>query len=358
MKVVHSGYIGSNNAGDEILLRSLLSLLDTMDPDLDVVTLSKNPTETTEMHGVKAIHRYALVRLMRELGQADLLISGGGSLFQDQTSVRNVLYYAGILCLGRITKTPTFLYAHGIGPVRRKRLQRLIAWVVNQTHTVTVRDETSKRELQKWGVRKVIHVLNDSVFLLTPSFDETRVRTNKIALSLRDASPLTDDVKELAQVFDKLVDRGKTLLFIAMHSPQDYELQTTILHHMKHRTNVEVLHINATLEEKWAAFSSVDYSIGMRLHALIFSAAQGKPFIPISYDPKIDALADQFSIPVTINTTTQDFSHQLQLAVDEMEVHYAHFELQTRRLAEQFKQHNWELGTKLIKGFLDDVQHT
>jgi polysaccharide pyruvyl transferase WcaK-like protein len=60
----------------------------------------------------------------------------------------------------------------------------------------------------------------------------------------------------------------------------------------------EVLSPDATLAEQLAAIGSSRVVLGMRLHALILAAAAGVPAVAVSYDPKVDAFAEQVGQPV------------------------------------------------------------
>ena len=54
---------------------------------------------------------------------SELIISGGGSLLQDVTSKRSLLYYLSIIGLGKLFGKKVMLFAQGIGPIRAKWLE-------------------------------------------------------------------------------------------------------------------------------------------------------------------------------------------------------------------------------------------
>ena len=94
--IVISGYHGFSNSGDEALLFAILNTLRTMRPDLDVTVLSKTPEETARVYGVKSIFRYNIFKIIKEMKASKMLLFGGGSLLQDVTSSKSVLYYLAV----------------------------------------------------------------------------------------------------------------------------------------------------------------------------------------------------------------------------------------------------------------------
>src|SRR3954465_4032870 len=100
-----AGYYGFGNAGDEAIPPPLLRGASRREPAARFVVLSGDPDDTRRRHGAPAIPWRDVEALSAELAQADLVILGGGGLFQDYwgfdpealLTVRagGISYYAG-----------------------------------------------------------------------------------------------------------------------------------------------------------------------------------------------------------------------------------------------------------------------
>ena len=169
-KIVISGYYGFNNAGDEALLTAILASLRAIEPKADITVISGNPGNTIVKHQVKSLYRFAAVRLLRAIGEADLVISGGGSLLQDVTSKRSLAYYLSIIAAAKWKGKKVMLFAQGIGPIRNRFMRLLTRLVVSKADVITVRDEDSAEELARMGVPAAkVEVTADSVLTLNPA---------------------------------------------------------------------------------------------------------------------------------------------------------------------------------------------
>lgn len=113
MHVILSGYYGFDNAGDEAILHSIIAALRRENPALEITVLSNHPHQTEKAFQVKSVNRHRFAEINQVMRKADGLISGGGSLFQDVTSSRSLLYYAGVIQLARFHKIPVCIYAQG-----------------------------------------------------------------------------------------------------------------------------------------------------------------------------------------------------------------------------------------------------
>ena len=162
--ILISGYYGFNNIGDESILRTVIDNLREKLPDIDITVLSHDPAQTSAKYGVKAARRMSLWDIFRSVLHCDLLLSGGGSLLQDATSARSILYYLFILRLAQLMGKKTFIYSQGIGPISDPRNRRLTASALRRTNGIVVRDAKSRDLLLEIGVPEyLIHVTADPV---------------------------------------------------------------------------------------------------------------------------------------------------------------------------------------------------
>jgi polysaccharide pyruvyl transferase CsaB len=326
-KVVLSGYYGFNNAGDEAVLQAIINSLKKADQDLYITVLSNNPEHTTKAYGVKAVNRWKLNEIAGAIKESDLLISGGGSLLQDVTSKNGILYYLGIIGLARFYKKPVVIYSQGIGPVNTKRNRWLVAKTLNKTQGITVRDEQSKEELLKMGVKKEIIVSADPVLGFNP--DDTSItkglellerggvklddKGKILGVSLRPWKADAANFQAIAQACDKLIERGWQIVFIPMHFPEDIAVAREFTKGMKREA--QILKENYSPTETLDLYKTVDLVLGMRLHALIMAAVVEKPLVPISYDPKVDSFMKLLDIDNSLqinNLHTQELINSIE----------------------------------------------
>ena len=293
MKVLISGHYGFYNIGDEAILKSIIEALRNENPKIDIVVLSNDVEYTKSTYKVNAINRWKLNDIYKELLKCDGFISGGGSLFQDVTSSRSILYYTSIIWLAKFAKKPIFIYAQGIGPIDKKNNRKIVGRLFNKVDYITLRDKESKLLLNDIGVRKDIDIVPDPVMgfnIENYEFKLPEYYTNDdyITVSIRDWKKNNSEFqKNIALTCDKIIESGINVVFIPMHGEHDEKISIEVANMMKY--NAKVLSKNLTMEEKMMYIKESKLMIGMRLHALIFAATVGTPMIGISYDPKIDS---------------------------------------------------------------------
>jgi polysaccharide pyruvyl transferase CsaB len=245
--------------------------------------------------------------LARAIRACDVLISGGGSLLQDVTSLRNVVYYTAIIRFAQLTRKPVMIYAHGVGPLYKPLSRKLTRIAIQRARVVTVRDEDSKALLRRIGVRREIEVTADPVWALEPGKSGPQGQDMTWGVSLR-SWPGQDDSDEMARAINSIRSAaqadGATLRFLPMQAAADRPLIEA--HGAKAHEIIETTNLHP--RDVMAAAGRCDLMIAMRLHALIFAAAQGVPCVAINYDPKVAALAKLIGAPLIDNSSEAEWA--------------------------------------------------
>lgn len=295
-KIVISGYYGFNNAGDEAMLLAILQALRKTFEAPDITVISGNPSATADTFGVHTVPRFGIWPILKALFHSDFLISGGGSLLQDVTSWKSMVYYLTIIIVGVLFRKRVYLYSQGIGPVRYRVIRIILKHVLNHVDAITVRDQESKGFLQRLGVHREIYTTADAVLSLDPAdtllgekiLEEYGIDRKRklVGIAIRNWADTPRWMASLKTCVTKLVENNHCeVVFIPMQYPEDKKAAVLIGEGKEH---IHILDGSYSIEELMSLMGNMDVVIGMRLHAMIFSALMHVPFLGISYDPKID----------------------------------------------------------------------
>lgn len=304
MKFLLNGYFGFGNAGDEAVLAAMLVHLRVLRADATFVVTSGAPEHTRRLHGVEAVGRQSPRELLAALRECDVFLSGGGSLVQDVTSVRNAIYYTGLLRTARLLGKPTMVYAQGVGPLNTSVARRACRAAFQKASLVTVRDEDSAQLLRDIGVTRPVEITADPVWDLgTGVARRARGPAKKWVAALRswpgaEAGALSRVVEALR---DAAQQQAATLQFLPMQ-PEHDEAILRGLAAPEEILDTHGRHPRAILE----MVADADLMLAMRLHALIFAASVGVPVVAFDYDPKVRALAKLLRAPLVPSPRAED----------------------------------------------------
>ena len=305
--VVMSGYYGFSNTGDDAILESICQGVRAVSDEVNLTVLSKDPELTRRQYGLDAVPRFNIPQVISALKKSDLLLSGGGSLLQDTTSTRSLVYYLSVMDLARMLGKPVMLYANGIGPVRKQANRSRVRKAVEQAAAVTLRDHSSAQELRDMGVQRAdLAVTADPVFRLE-SGDPARARELMaqaglpegrpfVAVSVRDWAAARNFPAGLAALCDHLRCKyDMEVLFLLMQPSVDRGMTEAVRKAMREPSYV--LEAATTPREMMAVLGQAKLCLAMRLHTLIFAARMAVPTLGLVYDPKVASFLEELELP-------------------------------------------------------------
>lgn len=305
--VVISGFYGFENAGDEAILQSMIKELRKADADIKIVVLSANPQRTACEHDIQSVDRSDMFQVIKAIRNCDILISGGGSLLQDATSVFSMWYYSGVILLAFLLRKPVFAYAQGIGPIVNKFNIRLLKYIMNRVFNISVRDKRSQSELRNLGVDREVSCTIDPAFLIDlPSREESlkvleaeigcsKLQRPRIGFSIRKWKGNVDVAGIIAEVGNRVnTELDADVILFPLHYQTDMELAREIADKMNVKPTI--ISNSHSSSELMGLYGLMDINVCVRYHGLVFSIMNRTPMVAISYDPKIDSLMEALGI--------------------------------------------------------------
>ena len=290
MNVTVSGYYGFGNTGDEAIALAIVRELRALGhaPTL----LSRTPAETAARYDCRTAARMRPLPLVRATSGGEVLLSGGGGLLQDKTSTRTLTYYLSVIRLSRTLGKRAVVFNQSIGPLSDSGGVQVARTL--RGCRVIVRDRGSLDTLARLGVKGAM-LGGDPALLLEPI---ERLKRDENTVILAPRGDVTDSTERLKSVTAELKSRGRRVVALSLYPHED----DAAAHSLGADEIISTTQPQIALD----AVASAGAVIGVRLHALILAAAAGRPFVGISYDPKIagfcaDAGAASFPTDFAVN---------------------------------------------------------
>lgn len=283
------------------------------------MVLSAAPSLTSQLHGVESLPR-SPAAVWRALAEARLFVSGGGSLVQDVTSARSALYYLGTMLAASARGVPVAVVGQGVGPIGRPWLRGLARAAFSRAQIISVRDRGSARLLAEMGVSVTAGVGADLAFLARRAPID-RVSSMLARSGLDGGGPRLGIAPRPWPGFDpSLLGRaaatfasrlGARVAVLCFDLARDREACIQVA-----RTSGGRLVEASTPEDLLGLVGAMDLVIGLRLHSLIFAAAQCVPAVGFAYDPKVAAFASGagLGLPLRVGAPCDAIEEALQTA--------------------------------------------
>lgn len=340
---------GINNSGDEAILSVLI---DRYVGHFNISVISLNKENTLRYHS--HIHCYSNgdKQCKKVIKNCDIFILGGGGLLQDETTIFNIFRWTKYLKLANDFNKFTMLYANSIGPLNYRFSQKVVKSLLDRVNLITLRDNTSKELLNKIGISKNVYVTNDPVFSYKlikdkeiSSFKDIRklyrFPEKYICVSIRhwfDTIPLIpvsictklnlrthknqqhylQYVSNIAQIVDYCNQTLKLpIVFTSFLVDRDNKVADDIIKACHSSGNLILNDQNLSCEDMLNIISHSEFTIGMRLHSIIYAVCTETPIVALSYTEKVRAMIQKLGLEnVCLDVNKFSFEQFKQLIYD------------------------------------------
>ena len=286
------GFIGYGNLGDEMILAGIESLL--APTPISVTTLFGGPdlAQTIAFPTARRVSPWRSLptqAAIRELRRVDLLLIGGGGLFNDYWPFLIPRYLAWVVA-ARFVGVRVAWIGIGVGPIRRRPWRWLARLAARLSDRILVRDPSSAALLG--GQSERVRVIPDpAVFVAVPA---RRLPEPVLGLIVRGPVDGADEpqVTNLVELLAALATAGRgagletRLLMMAPEADRAFaERVADRLARDGERPSIDAL--GPTPGELWRQLGGLEAAGSIRLHGLLLAALAGVPCVPVAYDAKV-----------------------------------------------------------------------
>ncbi len=292
------GYYGYGNMGDDALLSAAIKRGRKEAPEGGIVALTRKGKGDEARFGVRCVRRDDPWRVCREIRRADALIFGGGTLLQEDTSLRSLLYYTSLLRYAQRQGVRTVLWGNGLGAPRTRLGERMMKRALSGCDRIGVRDQSSfslaKRLLGEGdklslegdlarGISPIQEKIADALLRRAGIFfraDHTAEDFAVVALKGRAGKGYLRIFKEWLAV---LRGEGLSLLFVPMFPSEDGRASRIVCRELGGHLLEDL-----SAEELVGVMKRAKVVCSMRLHGLVFASSVGTPFVGFGGEEKLE----------------------------------------------------------------------
>ncbi len=296
--VLICGAYGKGNAGDDAILKAIVAQAREIDAHMPICVMSRDPKKTAYEYGVNAIFTFNIIRMLCKMHHCAVYINGGGSLIQDITSSRSLLFYLFTLFAAHHSKAGVIMYGCGIGPVNMPANRTRAAKILNAcVDVITLREDDSSTELEILGVtRPKIYLAADPAMTLgaapeayvSAAMQAQGVPEDReyLVLCVRNWPGFAAKAPIIADAANYAYHHyGLETLILPVEVPRDLEAGELIRMKLDHQPYSVDRRFGPEITIGMIARTRA--MLAMRLHALVFAVQAGIPCAGIVYDRKV-----------------------------------------------------------------------
>ncbi len=292
--VVLCGYYGAGNLGDDAMLSAAIMQLAKENAGRSICVISRNKKESKRYQNIKIVPRNSLFAVRRAIRSADRLVLGGGSILQDKSSLRSLIYYASLIKYAHKKGVRVELLSNGLGPLRRRTSRRIVSKALSRADRISMRDTEALTLAKELGAPEDRLFLEDDLTGSTLPCDEARTKGILHSLSLENKDFALVAIrkkdsrktkKELKKHLCALEILGFTPLLAVMHKKEDLAIAKALA-----KKHGGIIYQPQNAEELCGVAKHAKYAVGTRFHLLYLSKKAGIPIYPLGDDPKMKGL--------------------------------------------------------------------
>ena len=311
MKFVLAGYFGFGNFGDEAILKYAVDILRYYYKEAEIEIITQSPNLAKKNLGLAGIKRFDFKSINSAIKNSDCLIFPGGSVLQDVTSVKSILYYLFLIFLGLFYKKKVIMLSQGIGPINNTFAKKLTCKILKKVSFISVRDKRSYDLLNKNSIP--CELTADLLWAFTQKQEAEKaspptvfgeiphvIEKQKVGLQIRNWDNLTNENLEVIakcvfKAFPKLEFDYK---LICLQKSSDEEILIKlgeIMHNLQPKAKLELC-IPENITQSVELLQSMNYLLAMRFHAGLCAINAEKPLLMLSYDPKTEEFCKELGL--------------------------------------------------------------
>ena len=315
------GYFGAGNFGDDVLLRAGLEYIAKADPDavfivrncgsLDFLSDFQNRVIAADFeaahrsgHALPVKFLMLLKEYWRMTGRCGTLVIGGGTLIHDRPYLMATFLLTCLAVIAKMRGCRVVGIGLGLKTIHTRAGKCTLALLLRLFDEINLRDAESFRQCREACRGKTsLHLTSDLAYALDWNIapgDKGRVIAVSLVEYIFCGDRHRDQMKILARTLESLIREGFSIRLLSLQKPGDRQALETLRQELPEvcRAACSVADLEANPDSILAAYRGVELMIGMRFHSLVFAVLAGIPFVGLGHEPKIAALAREFSMPV------------------------------------------------------------
>lgn len=254
--------------------------------------------------------------VLQEYNRADIIIDLSGEGITDNFSYLWNIFTSVWILIGYIMRKPVVVYAHSVGPFKKKLNLFLARLIYNRVKLLITREELSKKQLQLAGINRQVYYTADSAFCLEPisSKNAEKILLNEgyyisdiypivgVSLSQATANVLTatynEYIQKIAKLTDYLIEELIVDVIFVPHviypkneldddfknkMEDDRVVAKEVYQKIKYQNRVVLISNEYTPEQLKGVIGVCDMFIGSRMHANIAALSMCVPTVGIAY---------------------------------------------------------------------------